>query len=130
MQFRAPPLPLAALLSPVLWRLNQPDRFDCYSVGIIMMQLAFPPLRTDSTLVAFNVRLSELDYDLDAWKEWVNRKSASQFAEGFQVLDADGGKGWQLVKNVCPFRCSPYIWMPLLYTSSLRVPKRCDAFCC
>lgn len=51
---RAPAAPVAALLSPVVWALNSPDRFDMYSVGIMMLQLALPPLRTDNALVAFN----------------------------------------------------------------------------
>ena len=42
---RAPPLPLAATLSPILWRLYSPDRFDMYSVGMLFLQMAFPPLR-------------------------------------------------------------------------------------
>lgn len=36
---RAPPAPVAALLSPVLWRLNAPDRFDMYSVGVVLLQV-------------------------------------------------------------------------------------------
>ena len=45
---------MAALLSPVLWRLNTPDRFDMYSVGILFMQLVFAPLRPDNGLERFN----------------------------------------------------------------------------
>lgn len=45
---------MAALLSPVLWRLNGPDRFDMYSVGVVLLQMAFPTLRQDNTLIAFN----------------------------------------------------------------------------
>ena len=45
---------MAALLSPVLWRLNTPDRFDMYSVGILFMQLVFAPIRNDNGLAAFN----------------------------------------------------------------------------
>jgi hypothetical protein len=45
---------VAALLSPVLWQLNAPDRFDMYSVGVMLLQMAFPTLRNDNTLVAFN----------------------------------------------------------------------------
>lgn len=45
---------MAALLSPVLWRLNVPDRFDMYSVGVVLLQMAFPPLRSDNALIAFN----------------------------------------------------------------------------
>ena len=51
---RAPPKPVAALLSPVLWRLNCPDRFDMYSTGILFMQMVFAPIRTDNGLSAFN----------------------------------------------------------------------------
>jgi hypothetical protein len=51
---RAPPRPLAALLSPILWRLNSPDRFDMYSAGITFMQLVFAPLQSDNGLAAFN----------------------------------------------------------------------------
>ena len=43
---RAPPLPVAALLSPILWRLNRPDKFDMYSVGVLFLQLTFANLRT------------------------------------------------------------------------------------
>lgn len=50
----APAAPVAALLSPVLWRLEQPDRFDMYSIGIILMQMVFSNLRSDNNLIAFN----------------------------------------------------------------------------
>ena len=100
MSCRAPPLPLAALLSPVLWRLNQPDRFDTYSAGIIFFQLCFPPLRNDSGLVAFNKRLEELDWDLAAWRASVERQNNRQFADGFKLLDADEGAGWELATRV------------------------------
>jgi hypothetical protein len=83
----------------VLWRLNQPDRFDMYSCGIIAMQMAFAPLRTDNGLVAFNEKLEEVDWDLDAWRRGVEKKSSSAYAEGFKLLDADGGEGWQLVRK-------------------------------
>ena len=47
-------MPVASLLSPVLWQLNAPDRFDMYSLGIMVLQLAFAPLRSDNALIAFN----------------------------------------------------------------------------
>ena len=97
---RAPPLPLAALLSPVLWRLNNPDRFDMYSVGVILMQLAFAPLRADSGLIAFNKRLEELNWDLGKWRAETARKKTSGFAEGFRIMDAEGGAAWELACGV------------------------------
>ena len=36
---RAPPPPVAAMLSPILWQLNTPDRFDMYSVGVMLLQV-------------------------------------------------------------------------------------------
>lgn len=54
MRYRAPPRPLAALLSPILWRLNSPDRFDMYSTGITFLQLVFALLQSDNGLAAFN----------------------------------------------------------------------------
>lgn len=35
----APAVPIAAALSPILWQLNCPDRFDMYSMGILMLQV-------------------------------------------------------------------------------------------
>jgi hypothetical protein len=55
---------VAALLSPVLWQMEHPDKFDMYSVGILMLQMAFPNLRSDNSLIAFNRRLQELGWDL------------------------------------------------------------------
>jgi hypothetical protein len=34
-----PPKPVAALLSPVLWQMEHPDKFDMYSFGILMLQV-------------------------------------------------------------------------------------------
>ncbi|PNX94981.1 serine/threonine-protein kinase STN7 chloroplastic-like [Trifolium pratense] len=35
----APSAPVATALSPVLWQLNLPDRFDIYSTGLIFLQM-------------------------------------------------------------------------------------------
>lgn len=39
-----------------------------YSVGITLLQLAFPALRTDNGLIAFNKKLRDLNWDLNAWR--------------------------------------------------------------
>ncbi|KAJ0492608.1 putative protein kinase Group-Pl-4 family [Helianthus annuus] len=59
----APSAPVAAALSPVLWQLNLPDRFDIYSTGLILLQMAFPSFRSDSGLIQFNRQLKRCDYD-------------------------------------------------------------------
>lgn len=65
---RAPPIPVAAALSPILWQLNNPDRFDMYSAGVMLLQAAMPALRSDSALIAFRRKLEQCNYDLRAWR--------------------------------------------------------------
>lgn len=94
---RAPPTPVAAFLSPVLWQLNGPDKFDMYSAGITLLQMAFAPLRSDNGLIAFNKSLGErFNWDLNAWRKSVEKKGSKEWIEGFQTLDALGGGGWDL----------------------------------
>ncbi len=52
---RAPPPPVAAMLSPILWQLNCPDRFDMYSAGVLLLQVLFftPMLLADACTTWF-----------------------------------------------------------------------------
>ena len=81
---RAPPAPVAALLSPILWRLNTPDRFDMYSVGVMMLQMVMPALRSDSALITFRRKLERFNFDMRAW-----RRDQVRHRLGF-VLACDG----------------------------------------
>eukprot|EP00270_Netrium_digitus_P006939 TRINITY_DN2001_c0_g1_i3.p1 TRINITY_DN2001_c0_g1~~TRINITY_DN2001_c0_g1_i3.p1 ORF type:complete len:615 (+),score=150.37 TRINITY_DN2001_c0_g1_i3:235-2079(+) len=103
----APPPPVAAALSPVLWQMNLPDRFDIYSAGLIFLQMAFPSMRSDSGLINFNRQLKRCDYDLEAWRESVNarkdRRNLSELQRGFALLDYDNGHSWELLKAMIKF---------------------------
>eukprot|EP00240_Pyramimonas_obovata_P000541 CAMPEP_0118921504 /NCGR_PEP_ID=MMETSP1169-20130426/754_1 /TAXON_ID=36882 /ORGANISM="Pyramimonas obovata, Strain CCMP722" /LENGTH=538 /DNA_ID=CAMNT_0006862233 /DNA_START=234 /DNA_END=1850 /DNA_ORIENTATION=- len=94
----APPLVIAALLAPVLWGLNRPDKFDMYAAGLILMQMAFPSLRSDNNLIAFRKVLEDCDFDLRAWRARVTAgsKTPKGLQEGFELLDESGGAGWEL----------------------------------
>jgi hypothetical protein len=95
---------VAALLSPVLWQLNAPDRFDMYSVGVVLLQMAFPLLRGDNTLINFNKLLAEqYGWNLNAWRKALERRGDKAYAEGFAVLDADGGAGWDLLCSLIQY---------------------------
>lgn len=101
---KAPPAPVAAFLSPVLWQLNSPDRFDMYSAGITLLQMALPPLRSDSGLIAFNRALSEQHaFDLVKWRRATEKKPGKEWAEGFATLDALGGGGWDLALQLVQY---------------------------
>jgi hypothetical protein len=41
-------------VSPMLWARHKPDRFDMWSLGIIMLQIAVPTMRYDRGLKQFN----------------------------------------------------------------------------
>ncbi|XP_027914919.1 serine/threonine-protein kinase STN7, chloroplastic [Vigna unguiculata] len=100
----APSVPVAAALSPVLWQLNSPDRFDIYSAGLIFLQMAFPGLRTDNSLIQFNRQLKRCDYDIVAWRKTVEPRCGPELRKGFELLDLDGGIGWELLKSMVRYK--------------------------
>jgi len=106
----APPRPIAALLSPVLWQLNRPDKFDVYAVGLSTMQMVFPSLRKDANLIAFRRTLEGLDWSLPAWRSAQEaRKLSKEQQEAFALLDMDGGAGWKLLCRMMERRPSDRI---------------------
>ncbi|TVU20382.1 hypothetical protein EJB05_36589, partial [Eragrostis curvula] len=100
----APSVPVATTLSPVLWQLNLPDRFDIYSLGLIFLQMAFPSLRTDSSLIQFNRQLKRCDYDLEAWRNLVEPRATAELRRGFDILDLDNGIGWKLLTSMVRYK--------------------------
>lgn len=91
--FPRPPIPfLAALLAPLAWLYGRPDLFDTYSAGVTMVQMAVPQLRTAQGQRGFNKSLADCDYDLARWR------TISPIAQrcDFEVLDRQGGAGWDL----------------------------------
>ncbi|XP_040996828.1 serine/threonine-protein kinase STN7, chloroplastic [Juglans microcarpa x Juglans regia] len=100
----APSAPVATALSPVLWQMNLPDRFDIYSAGLMFLQMAFPALRSDSGLIQFNRQLKRCDYDLVGWRKSVGPRANSELRRGFELLDLDGGIGWELVTSMVRYK--------------------------
>ncbi|EPS63613.1 hypothetical protein M569_11170, partial [Genlisea aurea] len=100
----APSVPFATALSPVLWQLNLPDRFDIYSTGLIFLQMAFPSLRADGALIQFNRQLKKLDYDLRLWRGTAEPRANAELRRGFELVDLDGGIGWELLTSMVRYR--------------------------
>jgi len=91
-----PPAPVAAALSPFIWQFNSPDLFDMYSAGVILLQMACSGLRTPIGLQLFKKEIAEVGYDLNKWR------GITKVRTNFEVLDLDGGAGWNLVtKLIC-----------------------------
>lgn len=92
-----PPAPVAAILSPLLWQLNSPDLFDMYSIGVIFLQMCCVGLRTSIGLQTFKKEIESVGYNLQKWRDITKVARIN-----FDLLDADGGKGWDLAtKLVC-----------------------------
>ena len=98
----APATPVALALSPALWQLNVPDRFDSYSAGVTLLQMCLPSLRSDNNLIAFRRTLEENGESLTTWRSNLPSRltSKGEDAEGFDVLDANDRAGWELVKSL------------------------------
>lgn len=47
---RAPPRFVALLGAPALWQITSPDRFDTYSVGVMLLQMSVPELRPNKSV--------------------------------------------------------------------------------
>lgn len=101
---RAPPLPVAAFLSPILWRLNNPDKFDMYSVGVLFLQMVFPNLRSDNQLCTFNRKLEGLKWDLGAWRATQERRISRDSQEGFDLLNLSDNGGWALLTSLMQYQ--------------------------
>ena len=97
--------PLAYAAGSAAWVKYLPDRFDSYSAGIVLMQLALPSLRTNRGLASFNRGLKKCDYDLDLWRmENKGQLGRSKTA----LLDAGDEAGWKLAAELLKGR--PY-WL-------------------
>ena len=79
-----------------LWRVHGPDRFDCYSAGATMMQLAVPGLRKPEALDAFLKELKDVGYDVKAWRA----EKGDGRGYDFTAMDANDGAGWDLAQRL------------------------------
>ena len=78
-----------------LWSKHQPEKFDIFSVGIIMMQLCFPELREEKHLRTFNAEFEKCKFDLQSW-----RNSDTQLRCVSPVLAQNEDAGWNLVSQL------------------------------
>lgn len=65
---------------------------------------AFPSLRSDSNLIQFNRQLKRCDYDLTAWRKLVEPRASGDLRRGFELLDLDGGIGWELLTSMVRYK--------------------------
>lgn len=91
---RAPPRFVALLGSPALWQLTSPDRFDTYSVGVLLLQLSVPEMRSGKQLDNFKNQLRSCGESLTRWR----REYGDDY--DLSLLDRNGGIAWDLAKQL------------------------------
>ncbi|KAF5826708.1 protein kinase [Dunaliella salina] len=91
---RAPTPVIATLLSPFAWIYGRPDLFDSYSVGVLLMQMAVPQLRTSANIKAFNNEMRQCGGNLSQWRDYRGSRI------DFTLLDRNGKAGWDLATKL------------------------------
>ncbi|KXZ43807.1 hypothetical protein GPECTOR_80g167 [Gonium pectorale] len=87
---------LKLAISPMLWAKHKPDRFDTWSAGIVMLQLAVPAMRSDRALRNFNAAYGpKYGYDLAAWRRGTHLPQRDG-----ALLEGDDGAGWELLQSL------------------------------
>lgn len=61
-------------------------------------------MRSDSALIQFKRQLKRCDYDLVAWRKTVEPRAAPDLRKGFELLDLDGGIGWELLTSMVRYK--------------------------
>ena len=76
------------------WAKAKPDLFDAFSCGMVILQVACPSLRKKGSMGGVKRDLNIYGYDAERWRSSLPERRQADF----ELLDANGGKGW---KTVC-----------------------------
>jgi len=87
---------LGGLFGGMAFASKKPDLFDSYSAGLVIMQCALPSLRTRAAIQKMRGALDRNGQDLQKWRDGLSERQQADF----EILDADGGKGWDLVQKL------------------------------
>lgn len=78
------------------WQQKKPDLFDSFTCGMTLLRFALPSCRTKGGLQKIRTALQRSGYDLEAVRETLGSRADADF----ELLDADGGKGLDLVAKL------------------------------
>jgi len=71
--------------------LSEGGKFDVFSAGLLVVQMCFPPFRSDNGIKRFKKMLEACDWDLREWRTTV--EDVAGYQDGFEILDKYGGFG-------------------------------------
>mmetsp|Transcript_16773 Transcript_16773/g.27743 ORF Transcript_16773/g.27743 Transcript_16773/m.27743 type:complete len:681 (+) Transcript_16773:105-2147(+) len=81
---------------------EHPSAFDVFSVGMIMLIVAFPHLRKRGALEGFRTELKLAGGDLDKWLQSKMRSFAidNNLREGLTLMNENNGAAWNLLRSL------------------------------
>mmetsp|Transcript_43110 Transcript_43110/g.69990 ORF Transcript_43110/g.69990 Transcript_43110/m.69990 type:complete len:616 (-) Transcript_43110:560-2407(-) len=87
---------------PPEWKLDtaHSSAFDAFGAGMILLQLAFPVLRSSVALDAFRIELKDASGDVEEWllrKRQTVKKGAAILEEGTNTLQHGDGACWDVL---------------------------------
>lgn len=79
----------------LLWEKYKPDRFDAFSLGIVLLQLCVPGFRNKQKLRTFIDELEARKLDLQLWRR---ERQAQNF--DFSTFELNDDAGWDLASSL------------------------------
>ena len=90
------------LLSAILWRINAPDRYDSFSLGLLLLHISLPQLRKGRGLAAARRSLQRCNYDVRSFRLGIERRALTpEDRSGLETLDPEA---WELLEALL---CGP-----------------------
>ena len=81
---------LPALLG---WKLAEPDKFDAFSCGMVLLSAGVPYMRAGDRMRRVKAALAGGELTLQEWRDRLPGIAQADFG----LLDADDGAGWELL---------------------------------
>jgi hypothetical protein len=93
LEFPAQAVGRGVLAATLGWRLAEPDRFDAFSCGMVLLCAGVPYMRAGDRMKRVQAALAGGELSLQAWRDRLPGVAQPDFG----LLDADGGAGWELL---------------------------------
>ncbi len=119
LEFPAAAAGRGALPVKLAWLAANPDLFDAYSCGLVLLQAGVPYCRAGDRMRRLKAFLTSGQGSLDEWR----RRQPSIAEPDFGLLDADDGAGWEVMRGLLAPRESRMSIAKALKHRFLALPK-------
>jgi len=93
LEFPAQAVGRGVLPAQLGWRLAEPDKFDAFSCGMVLLSAGVPYMRAGDRMRRVKAALAGGELSLQDWRDRLPGIAQADFG----LLDADDGAGWELL---------------------------------